>query len=82
MPTILVAFGIRLFFYSEEGNEPVHVHVEVGGAEAKFWITKNGGVQLARKSKGMKASDLSRSKKLIRDNISLVMEKWYEHFGR
>jgi len=26
MPTILVIFGWRLFFYANEGKEPIHVH--------------------------------------------------------
>jgi len=40
MPTLWVEDGFRFFFYSNEGSprEPVHVHVEKGGAEAKFWL--------------------------------------------
>ncbi len=40
MPTILVEEGFRFFFYSNEGSprEPVHIHVEKGDAEAKFWL--------------------------------------------
>ncbi len=26
MPTILMILGWRLFFYSNEGQEPIHVH--------------------------------------------------------
>jgi Domain of unknown function (DUF4160) len=28
----------RAFFYSNEGDEPAHVHVRAGGQEAKFWL--------------------------------------------
>lgn len=28
MPTILRLLGFRFFFYSNEGTEPAHVHVE------------------------------------------------------
>lgn len=38
MPTILYIFGRRLFFYSNEGNEPIHVHTEKGDMECKFWL--------------------------------------------
>jgi hypothetical protein len=40
MPTLWVEDGFRFFFYSNEGSprEPVHVHVEEGGTEAKFWL--------------------------------------------
>ena len=38
MPTILLVKGWRIFFYSNEGNEPMHVHARKGDAECKFWI--------------------------------------------
>jgi hypothetical protein len=30
MPTVLRIDGYRFFFFSNEGNEPVHIHVESG----------------------------------------------------
>jgi len=41
MPTVLVIFGWRLFFYSNEGSEPVHIHAEKGDMECKFWLLVN-----------------------------------------
>ena len=38
MATILTLWGWRLFFYSNEGNEPIHVHARKGDAECKFWF--------------------------------------------
>ncbi|MBK8448520.1 MAG: DUF4160 domain-containing protein [Saprospiraceae bacterium] len=38
MPTILLIFGWRIFFYSNEGNEPIHVHAQKGDIECKFWL--------------------------------------------
>jgi hypothetical protein len=38
MPTILVVRGWRLYFYSNEGSEPMHVHASKGEAECKFWL--------------------------------------------
>jgi hypothetical protein len=38
MPTILFIFGRRLFFYSNEGSEPIHVHAEKGDMECKYWL--------------------------------------------
>lgn len=38
MPTILRIQGFRFFFYSNEGNEPPHIHVEKAEASAKFWL--------------------------------------------
>jgi hypothetical protein len=30
--------GWRLFFYSNEGNEPIHIHCLKGEIECKFWL--------------------------------------------
>jgi hypothetical protein len=38
MPTILRINGFRFFFYSNENDEPAHVHVEKGDAEGKIWL--------------------------------------------
>ena len=38
MPTVLYIFGWRLFFYSNEGTETVHIHAEKGDMECKYWL--------------------------------------------
>jgi hypothetical protein len=38
MPTILMILGWRLYFYANEGNEPLHIHCAKGECECKFWI--------------------------------------------
>ena len=38
MPTILFIRGWRLFFYSNERNEPPHIHARRGDTECKYWL--------------------------------------------
>ena len=38
VPTLLLVDGYRFFFFSNEGTEPPHVHVERGDGYAKFWL--------------------------------------------
>jgi len=38
MPTVLLISGWRLFFYANEGNEPIHIHCRKGEKECKYWI--------------------------------------------
>jgi hypothetical protein len=38
MPTVLRSKGYRFHYYSDEGNEPPHVHVEHGEKDAKIWL--------------------------------------------
>ncbi len=45
--------GFRFHFYSDEGTEPPHIHVEAGDGECKFWLSP---VALARQ-RGMNAVD-------------------------
>lgn len=38
MPTLLRWNGYRFYFYSNEGYEPAHVHVDKDECSAKFWL--------------------------------------------
>jgi hypothetical protein len=38
MPTVLRVDAFRFFFYSDERNEPPHIHVTSGGKSAKLWL--------------------------------------------
>ena len=53
MPTVLRSGRFRFFFFSNEGGEPVHIHVETSENYAKFWLEP---VKLAM-SVGYNASD-------------------------
>jgi len=39
MPTVLSIGPLRFFFYSNEGDEPPHIHVQRDRSLAKFWLT-------------------------------------------
>ena len=77
MPTILRVGPYRFFFFSNEGNEPVHIHVEAGDGHSKFWVNP---VQLA-KSSGFNAREVNEMRKLVLEHSTLFMEKWNEYFG-
>src|SRR5436190_345904 len=38
MPEVLRVRGYRFFFFSREGHEPRHIHVEQAERYAKFWL--------------------------------------------
>jgi hypothetical protein len=40
MPVVFRYRDFRFFFYSNEGTprEPMHIHIEKGGNEAKIWL--------------------------------------------
>ena len=40
MPTVLRVDGYRFYFFSREGQEPPHIHVEQAERYAKFWLNR------------------------------------------
>lgn len=77
MPTILRIDGYRFFFYSDEQNEPAHVHVARAGCTAKFWLAP---IELARSS-GYTMSDINRIWRMVVEHRSLLQEQWDEFHG-
>jgi hypothetical protein len=77
MPTVLRAKGYRFFFFSLEGSEPPHIHVEHAEKYAKFWLRP---VSLVR-SKGFRSHELTKLQKIVEENRDLFEEKWHEHFA-
>ena len=76
MPTVLRLLGWRFHFYSDEGAEPPHIHVDTGDGECKYWLSP---VILAR-SEGVKPKDLRRIEVLVIENEGFILEKWHEFF--
>jgi hypothetical protein len=78
MPEIFRMAGFVFFFYSNEGQEPIHVHVRKAGGYAKFWLDP---LELEY-SQGMKTKDLARAEELIASHEARIREKWDETFNR
>jgi len=60
MPTVVRFLGFRFFFYSNEGLESPHIHVEKEDNEAKFWLEP---VELAS-SNGFSAKEINQLRKI------------------
>ena len=78
MPTVLRIKGYRFFFFSNEGNEPVHIHVESGDGYCKFWVNP---VYLAY-STGYNSAELNKIRRLVEQHSNQIEEKWHEHFSK
>lgn len=74
MPTILRVGRFRFFFYSNEGQEPPHVHVKAGGDEAKFWLDP---IALAT-NHGFNGRELSEIQRLVERHRTEFLEAWDE----
>jgi hypothetical protein len=78
MPTVLRIGSYRFHFYSDEGKEPPHIHIETTEGECKFWLDP---IRLARNN-GVPAYDIRQIEKLIFEHNELLKDKYYEYFGR
>ena len=58
LPKLFMVSGYSVYFWSDENNEPIHVHVAKGiptSNATKIWLTKSGDCILA--SNGSKISN-------------------------
>lgn len=80
MPVVLRYKGYRFFFYSNEGTprEPVHIHVRLGTASAKFWLAPSVSLAAAH---GMSAAELNELEAVVVDNREQLERSWHEFFG-
>jgi len=77
VPVIGRVSGYRFFFYSNENDEPPHVHVQRERKLAKFWLKE---VSLA-KSKRFMSHELTEIEKIVAERQQQFLEAWYEHFN-
>jgi hypothetical protein len=77
LPTILRCGPYRAFFYSNEGNEPAHIHVRAGEKEAKVWLHD----LTVAVNAGFPAHEIGDIIRHLRQNRDLLTSAWNEHFG-
>ena len=76
MPTILLVMGWRFFFYSNEKNEPIHIHCRKAEKECKYWLdTQNFDLQEAY-SYSMNNKDKREVKKIIFEYFEFIEQEW------
>jgi hypothetical protein len=75
MPTVLRIGNFRFHFYSDEYNEPLHIHVATSDGECKFWLEP---IALAR-NMGLKPHILREIEKLVYENADFLKEKYNEY---
>ncbi len=81
MPTILVIMGWRLYFYSNEGNEPIHIHCKKAESECKYWLDVD--IYEIREAYGynMSPQDKRSIRKIIFDHFDYIVAQWDEFMG-
>ena len=78
MPTVLRVGPYRFYFFSNEVNEPPHIHVKAGRNVAKFWLSP---IELASKY-GFRAHELNKIENIVVEHQIELLEAWDEYFSR
>jgi hypothetical protein len=76
MPTVLRSGPYRFFFFSADGAEPPHVHVERDDRIAKFWLEP---VRL-QDSGGFSRVEIRRVEGIVDENLAALLRSWDEFF--
>jgi hypothetical protein len=77
MPVVFRHRGFKYFFDSNEGREPIHVHVERDDIEAKFWLFP---VVRVAYNDGYSTYTLRELAEVVEANRDRIVESWNEHF--
>ncbi len=78
MPTVMILGPYRFFFYSGDGKEPRHIHVERDNRVAKFWLDP----VVLESSGGLSPRELNRMHELVVAHQGGLIDAWDAYFGR
>ncbi len=79
MPTVLLVRGWRLFFYSDERNEPIHIHARKAECECKFWLRTDLYEIEEAWSHGLTPPLRREVRQIIFEHFDLIVEEWNRH---
>ena len=77
------AFGYKIYFWSNENNEPIHIHISKGNPNpnsTKVWLTQAGGCILANNKSKIPQNDLNKLLDIISKHYFLIIFKWKEYY--
>ena len=77
-------FGYKIYFWSNENNEPIHVHISKGNPSinsTKIWLTKSGGCVLANNKSNIASNDLKKLLEIVAKHYFLIIAKWKEYYN-
>lgn len=78
MPTVMKSGTFRFHFYSDEGNEPPHIHVATPDGECKFWLDP---VRLSR-NRGVAPEEIRQIERIVFEKEDFLKEKFNAYFSR
>jgi hypothetical protein len=78
VPTVLHEHGFRFYFWSNERNEPPHIHARSGDAYAKVWL---GPPVALAESRDCSARQVRVVLEVVGENRAMMEQAWHDYFG-
>ncbi len=76
MPTVLFKNGWRFFFFANEGNEPIHIHVMKAEKSCKYFLNEDQIEINLSTQRNMRNKDIKEVKEIIFENFNYIVETW------
>ena len=84
MPSLYNIDGYKIYFWSNENNEPVHIHICKGTPTSnatKYWITQKGKLLKCNNKSRIPSNELNKIIRILENNISNITTAWLKYFG-
>lgn len=84
MPVYLRTVGYKVYFWSNEKDEPIHFHVTKGDPnenDTKIWVLSNGSFKLAHNKGKIPEKDLSRILSVVQNFYFDFIDFWKSYFN-
>ena len=83
LPNLFTVSGYKIYFGSNENDEPIHVHISKGKPfprSTKVWITRHGGCILANNGSNIPRKELTELMEFISAQFFLICDEWKKFF--
>lgn len=81
MPKLYDFLGLKIYFWTSDGSEPIHVHVSRGKpspSSTKIWLTSRGGCAVAKDTGELTRRELSLVCDFIVSEHAEICAAWAE----
>lgn len=83
LPNLFTVAGYKIYFWSNENGEPIHVHITKGKPASngtKVWLTKAGGCILANNGSNIPTKELNELLDFVAAQFFLICSEWKKFF--
>lgn len=83
MPNLFTVSGYKIYFWSNENGEPIHVHISKGKPNpnsTKLWLTKAGGCIVANNGSKIPDKQLSELMEFVSAQFLFICSEWKSFF--